>query len=95
MNISIIGGRLVATPVLRHNNDGQAVSEFTVALNEGERTDYVDCVAWGKSAEFLCNYFEKGKMIHVVGKIRTNVWEKFDGVKAKDVKLSVQEIHFG
>ena len=95
MNISVIGGRLVATPVLRHNNDGQAVSEFTVALNEGERTDYVDCVAWGKTAEFLCNHFEKGKLIYVEGKIRTNVWEKRDGVKAKDVKLSVKEIHFG
>ncbi len=95
VNIAIISGRLVADPVLRTNDELTSLSNFTVAINKGEKSDFVDCIAWGKTAEFLCEHFTKGKQIYVVGEIRTNVWEKRDGVKAKDVKLSVKEIHFG
>ena len=90
---------MVATPPLRRNDKGTAILNFTVAVNEyggkNNRTDFVDCTAFGSCAEFIERNFIQGQMICVVGKIRTNVWEKRDGVKAKDVWLEVKEAQFG
>ena len=95
MNVSVIRGRLVADPVIRYNDNKTAILDFTVAVNKKDRSDFIDCVAWGNTAEFIERNFEKGQFICVVGEIRTHVWEKADGVKAKDVKVSVSEAQFG
>lgn len=95
MNFAAIRGRMVSDPVLRHNDDGVAVLSFTVAVNKKERADFIDCVCFNHTAEFVERNFKQGQYICASGSIRTNVWEKADGTKAKDVKLLVSEVDFG
>ena len=99
MNVSVIRGRMVAVPPLRRNDEGTGILKFTVAVNEyggkNKRAEFIDCTAFGSCAEFIERNFVQGKMICICGKIRTHVWEKRDGVKAKDVWLEVAEAQFG
>ena len=98
MNFAAVRGRLTDEPILRRTDNGMAVCRFTVAVNErrasGEHTDFVDCAAYAQTAEFLERNFKKGQFICVCGKVRTNVWEKKDGTKAKDVWVDTHEISF-
>ena len=79
MNKVILVGRLTADPVLRQTPSGVASCRFTIAVdrrfadkNTGERqADFITCVAWRQSAEFISRYFNKGKMIGIEGSLRT------------------------
>lgn len=79
MNKVILTGRLTADPVLRQTTSGVASCRFTVAVdrrfvdkNTGERqADFITCVAWRQTAEFVSRYFSKGKMIALEGSLRT------------------------
>lgn len=79
MNKVILTGRLTADPELRQTQSGIASCRFTVAVdrkyadkNTGERqADFISCTAWRQTAEFICRYFAKGKMILVEGNLRT------------------------
>lgn len=79
MNKVIITGRLTADPELRQTQSGVFTCRFTVATdrkyadkNTGERqADFISCTAWRQTAEFICRYFAKGKMILVEGSLRT------------------------
>jgi len=79
MNKVIITGRLTADPELRQTQSGVFTCRFTVATdrkyadkNTGERqADFISCTAWRQTAEFICKYFAKGKMILVEGSLRT------------------------
>lgn len=83
MNKVILTGRLTADPELRQTPTGIASCRFTVAVDRkianketGEReTDFITCVAWRKSAEFLSRYFSKGKMICIEGNLRTGSYQ--------------------
>ena len=71
INKAILMGRLTRDPELRHTGAGTPVCSFSIAIDNGygenRQTDFINCVAWNKTAEFVCNYFGKGKMIIVIG----------------------------
>lgn len=99
LNKCILMGRLTKDPELRHTNSEKAVTTFTVAIDNGygenKKTDFINCVAWEKTAEFIEKYFEKGRMIVVSGRISTRSWEGQDGRKNFVTEVVVNEAYFG
>ena len=81
LNHIVIMGRLTRDPEMRKTGSGIAVANFTVAVDrdfngqDGQKeTDFIDCVAWRKTAEFVQKYFSKGKMIAVSGRLQVRSW---------------------
>ena len=99
INKVILMGRLVKDPELRYTGSGTAVTNFTVAVDDGfgenRTTSFINCVAWSKSAEFVGNYFSKGKMIIVIGRIQTRTWDGQDGKKNYITEVVASEVSFG
>ena len=99
INKVILMGRLTRDPELRHTNSGASVCSFSVAVDNGygenRQTDFINCVAWNKTAEFVSNYFSKGKMIIVIGRISTRTWEGQDGKKNYTTEVVASEVSFG
>ena len=102
MNIVIIQGRLTKDPELRRTNSGKAVTSFTLAVEDdyqadksgnNKDVDYIDCVAWQGTAEFVNNYFKKGRMALVHGKLKIRTYEK-DGQKRKATEVVVDNVYF-
>ncbi len=92
-------GRLTKDPELRHTGTGTPVCSFSVAVTNGygesQTTDFINCVAWNKTAEFVSNYFQKGSMIIVIGRIGTRSWDGSDGKKHYATEVVAQEVGFG
>lgn len=99
INKAILMGRLTRDPELRHTGSKTAVCNFTVAIDNGygedKSTDFINCVAWSKTAEFVEKYFTKGRMIIVVGRIQTRSWEGQDGRKNYATEVVANEVAFG
>lgn len=99
INKVILMGRLTRDPELRNTASGTSVCNFTVAVDDGygenRSTSFINCVAWGKSAEFVSNYFSKGKMIIVIGRIQTRTWDGQDGRKNYSTEVVASEVSFG
>lgn len=97
MNIIAISGRLVRDPELRRSQSGKAVTSFTIAVDRPgvkDKTDFIDCVAWEKKAEFVSRYFHKGQRIEVSGIITSRTYEK-DGQNRKAVEVRCDQVFFG
>ena len=92
-------GRLTKDPELRYTNNKTPVCSFTIAVNNGygekQQTDFINCLAWNKTAEFVTKYFAKGKMIIVIGRIATRSWETQDGKRAYATEVVANEVNFG
>ena len=103
LNHIVIMGRLTRDPELRYTQSQTPVASFTVAVDRdfggrdgGEKqTDFIDCVAWRQTAEFVSKYFTKGRMIIVIGRIATRTWEGQDGKKNYVTEVVANEISFG
>lgn len=99
INKVILMGRLTRDPEMRHTNSGTPVTTFSIAIDNGygdnKRTDFVNCLAWNKTAEFVTKYFAKGKMIIVIGRITTRSWETQDGKRAYATEVIAKEVSFG
>ncbi len=99
INKVILMGRLTKDPELRHTGNQTPVCSFSIAINNGygenQHTDFVNCTAWNKTAEFVSKYFTKGKMIIVIGRIATRSWETQDGNKAYATEVVASEVSFG
>ena len=99
LNKSMLMGRLTKDPELRRTDSGKAVLSFTVATDNGygdnKKTYFINCVAWGNSAEFIERNFEKGQMIVIEGRLTTRTWEGQDGKKNYVTEVLVCEAHFG
>jgi single-strand DNA-binding protein len=99
MNKAIIIGRLSRDPELKMTQNKVPVCSFTLAVDRrvkegGNRvTDWIECVAWRKQAEFLAQYFRKGQRVLVVGQVQTRSWEK-DGQKRSVTEILVDELEF-
>ena len=97
MNKVILMGRLTKDPDYR--TAGQTtVARYTLAVNrikKDDPADFINCVAWNKTAEFVSNYFSKGKMIIVIGRISTRTWEGQDGKKNYSTEVVASEVSFG
>ena len=98
INNVVLMGRLVATPELRSTGTGVSVASFTIAVErayakagEQRQADFIDCVAWRQTAEFITRYFQKGSMIAVTGNIQTRNYEDKNG---KAVEVVVDNASF-
>lgn len=101
LNIAAINGRLVADPELRTTANGTNVTSFRVAVDrsfvrqgEERQADFIDCVAWRNTAEFVSKYFKKGSMIAVQGSIQTRNYEDKNGNKRTAVEIVADNVHF-
>lgn len=102
LNKVILMGRLTRDPEMRHTQSNIAVVSFSLAIDrdrkgsDGERqTDFIDCVAWGRQAEFLNQWFKKGMMAIVVGRVQSRNWEDKNGNKRVSIEINVDEVSFG
>ena len=94
-------GRIVRDIELRRTGTGTAVANFTIAVDRdfgskdgGEKkTDFIDCVAWRNTAEFISKYFSKGRMIIVSGRLQIEKWEK-DGKSGRKAEIVVANAYF-
>lgn len=100
LNIVALQGRLAKDPELKTTPSGTSVCSFTLAVDrsyskDGNRqTDWIDCVAWRHTAEFICKYFYKGQQMAVVGPIQTRNYEDRNGNKRKAVEVNVTQVDF-
>ena len=101
INNVVLMGRLVATPELRSTGTGVSVASFTMAVDrayakqgEQRQADFIDCVAWRNTAEFITRYFQKGSMIAITGNIQTRTYEDKNGIKRKAVEVVVDSASF-
>lgn len=100
LNCVSIQGRLVENPELRHTPNGVAVSSFTLACErtyakDGTRTaDFIECVAWKQTAEFVSKYFHKGDGMCVDGSLQTRVYDDRRGIRHKATEVVVTHVFF-
>jgi len=101
MNQVILMGRLTRDPELRHTQSGLPVASFSLAVDrrfggrDGERqTDFIDCVAWRQTAEFLSKYFTKGRMCAVHGNLQIRDWQDKEGNKRRSAEVIVDNVYF-
>ena len=103
LNHITIMGRLTRDPELRRTGSGIAVASFTVAVDRdfsprdgGEReTDFIDCVAWRQTGEFVSKYFTKGRMAVVSGRLQIRSWTDKDGNKRRTAEIVADNVYFG
>ena len=103
LNHIVIMGRLTRDPELRRTGTGIAVASFSVAVDRdfggrdgGEReTDFIDCVAWRQTGEFVSKYFTKGSMIVVSGRLQIRNWTDKDGNKRRTAEVVADNVYFG
>lgn len=102
LNKAILMGRLTRDPELRHTQSNTAVASFSLAIdrdrkgpNNERQTDFIDCVAWGRQAEFVKQWFTKGMMAIVVGRIQSRNWEDKNGNKRVSIEINADEVSFG
>ena len=100
LNKTMLMGRLTKDAELRMTQNGVAVASFTLAVDrrfakEGQQqTDFINCVAFRNTAEFIAKYFTKGRMICVAGSLQSRTWEGQDGKKNYVTEVMVEEAHF-
>ena len=101
LNHITIMGRLVRDPELRRTGSGIAVTSFTLAVdrdyksNNGEKeTDFIECVAWRNTGEFVGKYFTKGRMAVVSGKLQIRGWTDKDGNKRRTAEVLAENVYF-
>lgn len=101
LNVSVLMGRLVADPELRHTPNDVAVTSFTLAVDrdytpkgQDKQCDFIDIVAWRNTAEFVCKYFKKGQLAAVQGSIQTRSYTDKEGTKRKAFEIVADNVHF-
>lgn len=98
LNKIIVMGRLTADPELRYTQNQTPVASFTLACDRdlGEKqTDFIPCIAWKKTAEFVNNYFRKGSLVAVAGRLQIRDWQDRDGNKRKTAEIVCDNVYFG
>ena len=103
LNHIVIMGRLTRDPELRRTATGTAVASFSLAVDRdfgksenGEReTDFIDCVAWRQTGEFVSKYFTKGRMAVVSGRLQIRSWTDKEGNKRRTAEVVADNVYFG
>ena len=103
LNKAILMGRLVADPELRRTGSGVAVASFRIAVDRDfspkdgseRKADFITCVAWRQTGEFISKYFTKGRMIVVDGRLEMRDWNDRDGNKRTTAEVIVENAYFG
>ena len=101
LNKIVIMGRMTKDPELRRTQTGTPVTSFTLAVDrdhkaaDGSReTDFIECVAWRGTAEFVAKYFGKGRMAVVEGKLQLRSWTDKDGKKRRTAEVQADNVYF-
>lgn len=101
LNNVVLIGRMAADPELRKTQTGVSVLSFTLAVQrnfadaDGNRaTDWIDCVAWRQTADFISRYFKKGNQIAVEGSLMTRTYQDKDGNNRKAVEVQINHAYF-
>lgn len=100
-NINLMG-RMTRDPELRSTNSGTSVVDFVLAVDRdyttkdsGERqTDFIECVAWKSTAEFIAKHFSKGSQISVIGRLHVRNWTDRDGNRRRKYEVEVEKAYF-
>ena len=103
LNHITIMGRLTRDPDLRKTGSGLSVANFTLAVDRdyapkdgGERdTDFIDCIAWRGTGDFVAKYFTKGQMAVVSGRLQVRSWTDQDGAKRRATEVVADNVYFG
>lgn len=101
LNKVCLMGRMCSDPELKRTQNGTAVCSFTLAVardfrpdNGDRQTDFIDVVAWTKTAEFISRYFSKGQAIVICGRLQTRNWEDKNGNKRKVTEVVADSTYF-
>ena len=102
LNEIILMGRLTRDPELRYTASNTPVASFTLAVDrdfapkgEEKQTDFIDCVAWRQTGEFVSKYFQKGSMAVVSGRLQLRDWQDKDGNKRRSAEVVADNVYFG
>ena len=103
LNKSIIMGRMTRDPELRSTQGGTPVTSFTLAVDRdfkdkqsGEKgVDFIDCVAWKQTAEFVSKFFSKGRMAVAEGRLQIREWKDKDGNNRRTAEIVAENVYFG
>ena len=102
LNHVVLMGRLTREPELKQTGSGINVARFSLAVERdyktqgGEKqTDFIDCVAWRNTAEFVSKYFTKGRMAVVSGSLQIRDWTDKDGNKRRSAEVQADNVYFG
>ena len=102
LNKFIAMGRLTAHPELKTTTSGTSVTSFTLAVDRNytakgdtRKTDFIKCVAWRNTAEFISKYFKKGKLMAIEGELQSRDYEDRDGNKRTAWEVIVSNAYFG
>lgn len=96
-NKVILGGRITADPELKQTPQGVSVVTFSLAINRKgakETTDFINCVAWRGTAEFISKYFQKGSSIVLDGSIQVRSYQDKEDNKRQAVEVVVSDAYF-
>lgn len=102
MNKVILLGRLTRDPETRYTQtSNMQVTSFTLAVNrrfvkqgEERQADFINCVAWNKTAEFVSKYFKKGQQVGIIGRIQTRNYDDEQGIKHYVTEIIAEEVYF-
>lgn len=100
LNSIVLMGRLTRDPELRYTQNETAVTSFTLAVDrdfsgDDTKTDFIDCIAWRKTATFVSEYFHKGSMAVVQGRLQLRDWTDKNGNKRRSAEVVVDHVYFG
>lgn len=101
LNVVVIMGRLARDPELRQTTTGKNVASFRIACDRGRRdangqsqADWLDVVAWDRTAEFICKYFQKGSLIVIDGRLQSRKYQDKNGQNRTAIEVVVQNANF-
>ena len=102
LNVVAIMGRLARDPELRQTTTGKSVASFRIACDRGRKdangqnqADWLDVVAWDRTAEFVCKYFQKGSMIAIDGRLQSRSYQDKNGQNRTAVEIVANYVNFG
>ena len=97
LNKVILGGRMTADPELKQTPQGVSVTSFSIAVNrrgKDAQTDFISCVAWRQTADFICRFFKKGSSICISGSVQTRTWNDQQNNKRYATEIVADEAYF-
>lgn len=99
LNVVVLIGRVATDPELKYTPSGIAVTSFRIAVNRGfkkegaeQETDFIDVVAWRKTAEFVSSYLNKGRLVAVQGRLQIRTWVTDDGGKRSKAEVVADQV---
>ena len=103
LNTVFLQGRLGKDPEIRHTQSGKPVASFSLAVDrdyksqgsDQRETDWIDVVAWGNQAQFVSNYFSKGRLMIVKGRLQVRKWTDTSGNSRRSTEVVAESIYFG